>query len=147
MYDGQVASRDWNVQVSFLSSNERETLTILMALKAFSSLIRGNNIQVLTDNISAIAYLYHKGGPSPVLSKLTMAIWAEAIEIGVSIKCGNIARVGNQESDFWPRSANKHNWRLHSRRFVYLERLWGPHTVDRFANFQNTHLPQFNSRY
>ena len=42
MYDGQVASRDWNVRVTFLSLNECEMLTILMALKAFSSLIRGN---------------------------------------------------------------------------------------------------------
>ena len=147
VFDGQVASGDWNVQVSFLLSNEREMLTILMALKVFSSLIRGKNIQVLTDNISAMAYLNHKGGPSPALSKLAKAIWAEAIEIGVSIKCAHIAGVEKQESDFWSRRANKHNWRLHPRLFAYLDRLWGPHTVDRFANCQNTQLPRFNSRY
>ena len=147
VYDGQVASGDWNVRVSFLSSNEREMLAILMALKAFSSLIRGKNIQVLTDNISAMAYVNHKGGPSPALSKLAKAIWAEAIEIGVSIKCAHIAGVENQESDFWSRRADKHNWRLHPRLFAYLDRLWGPHTVDRFANCQNTQLPRFNSRY
>ena len=62
MYDGQVASRDWNVQVSFLSSNERKMLAILMALKACSSLIRGKNIQLLPDNISVMAYVNHKGG-------------------------------------------------------------------------------------
>ena len=47
-------------------------LAILMALKAFSSLIRGKNIQVLTDNISAMVNVNHKGGPSPALSKLAM---------------------------------------------------------------------------
>ena len=83
VYDAQVTSGDWNVRVSFLSSNEREMLAILMALKAFSSLIRGKNNQVLTDNISAMAYLNHKGGPSPALSKLAMAIWAEGNKIGV----------------------------------------------------------------
>ena len=44
-----------------------------------------------------MAYVNHKGGPSPALSKLAMAIWAEAIEIGVSIKCAHIAGVENQE--------------------------------------------------
>ena len=141
VYDGQVASGDRKVRVSFLSLNEREMLAILMALMAFSSLIRGKNI--LTDNISAMAYVNHKGGPS----QLAMAIWAEAIEIGVSIKCAHITEVENQESDFWSRRADKHNWRLHPRLFAYLDRLWGPETVDRFANCQNTQLPRFNSRY
>ena len=58
------------------------------------------NIQVLTDNISEMAYVIHKGGPSPALSKLAMAIWAKVIEFGVSIKCAHIAGVENQESDF-----------------------------------------------
>ena len=88
VYDGQVASWDWNDQVSFLSSNERKMLAILMALKAFSSLILGKNIQALTDNLSATPFVNHKGGPSPGFSKLAMAIWAEVIKIGVSIKCG-----------------------------------------------------------
>ena len=147
VYDAQVTSRDWNVRVSFLSSNEREMLAILMALKAFSSLIRGKNNQVLTDNISAMAYVNHNGGPSPALSKLAMAILAEGNKIGVSIKCAHIAGVENQESDFWSRRADKHHLRLHPRIFAYLDRLWGPHKVDRFANCQNTQLPRFNSRY
>ena len=91
--------------------------------------------------------LNHKGGPSPALSKLAKVIWAEAIQIGVSIKCAHIAGVENQESDFWSRRADKHNWRLHPRLFAYLDLIWGPHTVDRFANCQNTQLPRFNSRY
>ena len=94
-----------------------------------------------------MAYVNHKGGPSPALSKLAMAICGEVIEIDVSIKCAHIAGVENQESDFWSRRADKHNWRLHPSLFSYLDRLWGPHTVDRFANCQNTQLPRFNSRY
>ena len=30
---------------------------------------------------------------------------------------------------------------------AHLDRLWGPHTVDRFANAVNAHLPRFNSRF
>jgi len=28
-----------------------------------------------------------------------------------------------------------------------MDNLWGPHTVDRFANSYNSHLPRFNSRF
>jgi len=31
--------------------------------------------------------------------------------------------------------------------FTYLDSFWGPHTVTRFANAPNTHLPRFNSRF
>jgi hypothetical protein len=54
---------------------------ILMAFKAFSSLIRGKSIQILTDNISAVAYINHMGVPSPSLTKLAIAIWAKAIDL------------------------------------------------------------------
>ena len=30
--------------------------------------------------------------------------------------------------------------------FADLDRVWGQHTVGRFANAANTHLPRFNSR-
>ena len=31
--------------------------------------------------------------------------------------------------------------------FQQLELLWGPHTIDRFANYLNTQLPRFNFRF
>jgi len=122
-------------------------LAILMALKASLGLIAGKCIQVLTDNISAVAYLNHMGGPSPRLSRLALAIWAEAIDIGVSIKFAHIAGVMNWESDFWSQKPDKHNWMLHPKLFNYLNRLWVPHTINSFANCQNAQLPRFNSRY
>ena len=31
--------------------------------------------------------------------------------------------------------------------FEYLNRLWGPHTIDRFTSYNSTHLARFNCRY
>ena len=31
--------------------------------------------------------------------------------------------------------------------FAHLDHIWGPHTVDRFANASNAHFPRFNSRF
>lgn len=147
VYNGNIASGDWNRRVSCLSSNEREMLAILMAIKAFASRLSGLTVQILTDNISAMAYINHQGGPSPRLSELAVAIWAEAIEHGITLRCAHIAGKLNSAADSLSRTPDKHNWMLHPRVFRYLDTLFGKHTVDRFANCVNTQLPRFNSRY
>jgi len=147
IYDGRIASGDWNRRVSCQSSNERELLAILMALKSFGALLKGKRVQILTDNISAMAYIRHMGGPSPCLSQLAIAVWAEAMENGIWLDSAHIAGKLNTEADYWSRTPDRHNWRLHQGLFMFIDRLWGPHTVDRFANCQNTHLARFNSRY
>ena len=145
--NGQIASGDWNKRISFQSSNEREMLAILMALMAFGPLLKGKRVQILTDNISAMAYIRHMGGPSPNLAALAKAIWGEALENGIWLESAHIAGNQNVEADFWSRTPDKHNWQLHPRLFHYIDKLWGPHTVDRFANCQNAQVPRFNSRY
>jgi len=54
VYEGHIASGDWNRRISFQSSNEREMLAILMALKSFKLLLTEKRVQILTDNISAM---------------------------------------------------------------------------------------------
>lgn len=84
------------------------------------------------------------GGLRPSFTKLAIA---EAIDLGLTIKCAHISGVNNQESDYWSRTPDKHNWMLHPQLFRDIDKLWGPHTIDRFASCQNCHLRRFNSRY
>ena len=39
------------------------------------------------------------------------------------------------------------DWYTTPEFFADMDRLWGQHTVDRFANAANAHLPKFNSRF
>ncbi|WAR11495.1 hypothetical protein MAR_025675 [Mya arenaria] len=130
-YGSHVASGDWNRRVSYLSSNEREMLAILMAIKAFAKLLRGLVVQVLTDNISAMTYINQMGGPSQKLSRLALAIWAEAFDHGITLRCAHIAGVQNGQADYWSRTPDKHNWMLHPAVFGYIDKLYGRHTIDR----------------
>ena len=54
-------------------------MAILMAIKTFLLEITGKSIQVLTDNITAFAYIVNKGWPSKELTKIAMEIWSLAI--------------------------------------------------------------------
>lgn len=52
-----------------------------------------------------------------------------------------VPREENQLADYLSRIVDYDDWYLNPHIFTMLDRLWGPHTVDRFANHRNTHLP------
>ena len=141
------AGGDWDIATSRRSSNYRELLAILLALLSFQSDIRGKSIQILSDNVTALAYIQHKGGPNAPLTEIARAIWSLAVRIGLSIVCKHIAGKDNILADTISRRPDKHDWQLHPQLFAYLDRLWGPHTIDRFASYRNSQLPTYNSRY
>lgn len=53
----------------------------------------------------------------------------------------------NDRADFLSRIVDYDDWRVNRDCFLLAEEKWGPHSVDRFANHENTQLPRFNSRF
>ena len=39
------------------------------------------------------------------------------------------------------------DWMVNPHIFQWIDSVWGPHTIDRFATHYNRHLPRFNSRF
>ena len=58
-----------------------------------------------------------------------------------------IPRSANDRADFLSRIVDYDDWRVNRDYFLLAEEKWGPHSVDRFANHENTQLPRFNSRF
>lgn len=142
----QTAAGFWNNRMSCKPSNYREMMAILLALKTFKNL-HGKSVQILTDNVSAAAYINHLGGPSRELTQLASAIWTEANNQSMSVKAKYLAGVDNVAADRLSRLSDKYEWKLHPRLFAYIDKLWGPHTMDRFATLANRQLLNFNSLY
>ena len=51
------------------------------------------------------------------------------------------------KADFISRFINVDDWQISRFLFLQLERLWGPHTVDCFANHYNFKISRFFSRF
>ncbi len=147
VYENRQAAGEWNIRLSRMSSNRRELMAILMGFKAFSPFFGGKHIQILSDNTSALAYIRNKGGPNVFLTGIAKAIWAEAEDLGVYLSCKHIAGQSNVTADRLSRTWDKSNWMLHPRLFSFLDRTWGPHTIDRFASCTNAQVELFNSRF
>lgn len=146
-YNGKQAQGFWNVRVARQSSNYRELLTVLMALQSFKQTIVNKCIQVLSDNITTVAYLNHMGGPSEALTKIAKAIWAVCLEQGITIIARHLPGVQNVEADMLSRLLDKFEWRLNPCLFGWLDTLWRQHTIDRFASMLTTQTPVYNSRF
>ena len=53
----------------------------------------------------------------------------------------------NLRADWLSRKTSPYEWKLHPKVFGYLDRLWGLHSIDRFAALHNRQLPHYNSLY
>ena len=83
-------------------------------------------------------------------------MWAEllgqALEIfntclsrRISIEMEWIPRTENEQANTASKIQDPEDWGLSFKICSEIERRWGPHTMDRFANFRNTKLARFNS--
>ena len=58
-----------------------------------------------------------------------------------------IPREQNELADYYSRLVDFDDYRLNPAIFRWLDSLWGPHSIDRFANPHNTQIKRFNSRF
>ena len=102
-------------------------------------------MQVFTDNVSATAYINFQGGPSWDLTELVTTIWTLAWENNIVLSAKHLAGRLNVQADYLSRMSTPYDWKLHPRLFQYLNKVWGPHSIDRLSSMTSTHLPVYNS--
>ena len=133
----------WNTHMMHNSSNMREISAVLLCLQSFAPSLRGKRVQILMDNVSCAAYINFQGGMHADLSK----IWSLAIRQNLTISAKWLAGKLNTMPDYLIRLDNKYNWTIHPNLFQYLDKIWGPHTVDRFACMNSAQCAKYNSLF
>ena len=137
----------WDLTMSQKHSNVRELMAVLLSIRAFRPLIENKTIQVLSDNITTVAYINHMGGPVKELTEIAKLIWAESIMHNITIVARHLSGKLNTQADRLSRAVDKREWMLARPLFRFLDTMWGPHTVDRFASATSTQLPVYNTRF
>ena len=143
--NGLKAMGFWNERMSHEYSNYRELMAVMMAIQSFRNQLEGRNVQLLSDNITTIAYLNNLGGSEKKLSELATAIWSECYQLDICLHAKHLAGKDNCLADQLSRMSMKYDWMLHPALFEYIEKLYGPHDIDRFASMVTTQLPLYNS--
>lgn len=145
--DDLEASGTWTRDVAFQHSNYRELLAVYMGLLSFKDLLKGLHVQILSDNVTTVAYVNQLGGPTPQLSNLMTTIWHTAQEHQISLSAKHLAGYLNSHVDKLSRIVSPYEWQLSRSTFRLLNATWGPHTVDHFSSFRTKQLPFYNTIY
>ena len=141
------ASGTWTKDVSFQPSNYRELLAIYKTLQSFQNDLKGNTVQILSDNVTAVAYVNKLGGTNKIMCTLMNSIFTLTQENNITLSAKFLAGKMNGHADFLSRILSPYEWQLHPAVFRMLDRMWGPHTVDRFASETTTQLRRYNSLF
>ena len=81
------------------------------------------------------------------LHRLAIKIFQFCAEHSIRLEVQWIPRTENEKADYISRLIDFDDWKITHGLFLSLEELWGPHTVDCFANYYTAKLPRFFSRF
>ena len=128
------------------SSTWRELHAVRMVLSSLAHMLHNQRVRWFSDNQN-VTRIIEIGSKNPKLQKEALEIYSMAVKWQIRIEPEWIPREQNQRADLLSRIVDRDDWSIHPAVFQQLELLWGPHTIDRFANYLNTQLPRFNSRF
>ena len=119
----------------------------LFAVRAFTPNRRQLHVHLRMDNRTAVAYLLRMGGTrSPALLSIAQELWEYALNKQITLTAEYLPGELNHEADWESRHfRDSSNWKLNPTVFQALDHLWGPLTIDLFADRMNTQLQSYIS--
>ena len=144
--DNAVAHKMWSGSEATKSSTWREIKAVSVGLSAFGEILKNKVVKWHSDSQAAIKII-SVGSQVQVLQEIAMDIFSTCLKYSIKLIPEWVPRSDNQTADELSRIIDYDDWGTTSEFFIFMNQLWGPYTVDRFANYENTKLPRFYSRF
>lgn len=124
----------------------REILAVKFVLLSLLDQLSGLTVKWFTDNQN-VPRIISSGSSKGHLQSEALSIFNICCSRGISIEMEWIPRSQNDKADFLSRIYDSDDWGLSWNTFQNIDLVWGPHSIDRFANYLNAKLSRFNSRF
>ena len=138
----QEAAGLWDQWLAHRPSNTRE----MTAVPTYFQGCVTRSFSASNVSISTVANIRLQGGPTPQLTQIARAIWCVALINNISLTARFIRGMDSQQADRLSGLADMYYWKLNPCLFQFMDNMWGPHTMDRFANMLNAQVPAYNGR-
>ena len=125
----------------------KELKAVRLAIKSFLPELRGRRLLLHEDNQSVVGVLTNLTSRSPTMMNELRKLFLLTDTNDVKIRVAYIRSAANIWADKLSRIEDNADWQLAPRVFRFLDKQWGPHSVDRFASFANKQLPRYNARW
>ena len=136
----------WQEHQKLYSSTLRELLAVKYVIISLIAKLNGSSIKWYTNNKN-VALILNISSKKQHLQSEIMQIFNICYPRSINIDIEWIPRTQNERADYLSKIYDDNDWGISDILFNWLEELWGPHSIDRFANYLNTKLPRYNSRY
>ena len=127
-----------------MSSTYRELLAILYGLRVFNSHLTGKRVDWFVDNFAA-SVIVVRGSARLHLHKLASDI--QAASAGINLTVSWVPRECNTTADILSKYVDADAWEVADAIFQHLQKVWGPVSLDVFANSANTKAKYFYSKF
>ena len=138
--------RNWTEVESSKSSTWRELMTVKLALRSFAPHLQRKVVKVMTDNKGVVS-IVAKGSMVAELHVMALDILKFCKENHIDLQAQWVPRKENSRADELSRIIDFDDWGVSDEFFQFVDKIWGPHTVDRFADDVNAKITRFNSKY
>ena len=125
----------------------KELKAVRYAVMSFLPLLAGRQVLLHEDNQAVVSVLTHLTSRSPAMMAELRKLWFLLDTNDIHLRPRYIRSAANIWADRLSRERDTSDWSLNPKIFGHIDRLWGPHTIDRFASMENTLLPRFNARW
>ena len=129
-----------------MGSTWRELYAIKFALMSFREFLKDKNLIWSTDNYGA-SCIVEKGSNKEHLQDLSESIFEICKKGGISFSIKWIPREFLSFADMLSKQPDYDDWETTPEFFDYISSIWGPFSIDRFADDSNHKLQRFNSKY
>lgn len=137
-----------NVSHRFFTVNEtwRELKAVHFSIQSFSQILENKRVVWHTDNY-AVSRILKAGSSKEDLQQMAVEIYNICCENKIVLKPAWLSRNLNSKADTISRFVDRDDWETSNRLLNFLNSLWGPLTVDRFADSRNHKVNRFNSKF
>ncbi|XP_028405221.1 uncharacterized protein LOC114527722 [Dendronephthya gigantea] len=142
----QKAVGSWSKEESVRSSTFRELRAARLVLASLASQLAGKEVRHRTDNQGA-ERIMTVGSRNQDLHMEAVLIYQICRQHNIRLTVEWGSRDWNDTADGLSRLDDPDDYMLDPSCFWVVDKLWGPHTVDRFASNKTKQLPRFSSRY
>ena len=136
----------WTNDEIIKSSTWRELKAVEITLKGCVDFFKNKFVKLFTDNQN-VERISEVGSMKKDLQSLAIDIFHFCVQNCICLKVQWIPRELNTIADQYSRIFDFDDWSVADRIFHYFNKIWGPFTIDRFANSNNKKLHRFNSRF
>ena len=125
----------------------KELKAVRYAVLSFLSHLRGRQVLLHEDNQAVVSVLTHLTTKSADMMSELRKLWFLLDTNDIHIRTRYIRSAANIWADHLSRLHDNSDWAVNPKIFRHLDKLYGPHSIDRFASMENRQLPRYNSKW